>query len=127
MANNQTSIDHEGRISVLENKLEDFISFSKENFTEIKFDIKESKKNYQKIELQLAEFGNGGFREIIIETNEKLMKEILEHDDKERDYQLNKDKSKFKYLIDKYKIVLSIIGTGAGLKIIDLVGELLSK
>ena len=31
MADNQTSINHEGRISVLENKLEDFISFSKEN------------------------------------------------------------------------------------------------
>ena len=127
MANNQTSMNHEGRISVLENELEDFISFSKENFTEIKSDIKESKKNYQKIELQLAEFGNGGFREIIIETNKKLMKEILERDDKERDYQLNKDKSKFKFLIDKYKVVLSVIGTGAGLKIIDLVGELLSK
>ena len=127
MADNQTSINHEGRISVLENKLEDFISFTKENFMEIKVDIKESKKNYQKIELQLAEFGNGGFREIIIETNKKLMKEILERDDKERDYQLNKDKSKFKFLIDKYKVVLSVIGTGAGLKIIDLVGELLSK
>ena len=127
MADNQTNMNHEGRISVLENKLEDFISFSKENFTEIKVDIKESKKNYQKIELQLAEFGNGGFREIIIETNKKLIKEILERDDKERDYQLNKDKSKFKYLIDKYKVILSVIGTGAGLKIIDLVGELLSK
>src|SRR5690554_7814715 len=100
MAGNQnnTELNHEGRISVLENKLEGFIELTNENFKDLKVNMKD-------IEKRLNDLGNGGFKKIILETNEKLLRELLERDDKEREYKLEKKKSKWQYTIEKNKVV----------------------
>jgi hypothetical protein len=120
MSDNKIEFDHEKRISVLENQSENFISLTNESFKEIKTDIKN-------IKTRLNDLGNGGFREIIIETNQKLLQELLERDDKEREFSLLKKKGKWQYIIEKNKVIFGFFGGAAGLKLIEFLSKIIER
>ena len=86
-----------------------------------------TKAELKEIRDKLDHLGNGYFPQMIKEQNQQLLQELLDRDDKQREFELKNKEMESQARIKKWKIVAGIIGGGVGAKGLELLYKFIVK